>query len=143
MPNSRRLCFDRYVLDLSRGYLLLDSNEIALRPQTFAVPHHLVENAGHLISKDELFPAVWPNTDITHDALVRSMGELRRAVGEDGVRLIKPIRRPGFPLDADVSTADANSSQPTVARIVRRYLRLLHYRARASVTAGPLLSGRM
>ena len=32
-----QLSFDRYVLDLSRGCLLLNGNEVRLRPKTFAV----------------------------------------------------------------------------------------------------------
>ena len=32
-----RLSFDHYVLDLSRGCLLLDEGEVSLRPKTFAV----------------------------------------------------------------------------------------------------------
>ena len=35
---AKRLQFDRFVLDLHRGCLLLDGKEIALRPKTFAVP---------------------------------------------------------------------------------------------------------
>ena len=86
---AKRLRFDRYVLDLDRGCLLLDGNEIALRPKTFAVLHYLIENSGRLVSKDELFAAVWPNLAITDDALVQSIGELRRALGDDGPRLIR------------------------------------------------------
>lgn len=78
---AKRLRFDRYVLDLDRGCLLLDGNEIALRPKTFAVLHYLVENFGRLVSKDELFAAVWPNLAVTDDALVQSVGELRRGLG--------------------------------------------------------------
>jgi DNA-binding response OmpR family regulator len=54
------LQFDRYVLDATRGCLTLDGREIVLRPKTFAVLLHLVENPGRLIAKDELFAAVWP-----------------------------------------------------------------------------------
>ena len=57
---SKRLRFDRYVLDLDRGCLFLDENEIALRPKTFAVLRYLLENCGRLVSKDELFASVWP-----------------------------------------------------------------------------------
>ena len=78
---AKRLRFDRYVLDLDRGCLLLDGSEIALRPKTFAVLYHLVENSGRLVSKDELFAAVWPNLAVTDDALVQSVGELRRGLG--------------------------------------------------------------
>jgi len=99
----KRLRFDRYVLDLDRGCLLLDGNEIALRPKTFAVLRYLVENSGRLVSKDELFAAVWPNLAVTDDALVQSVGELRRALGDDGPRLIKTIPRRGYRLESAVS----------------------------------------
>ena len=77
---AKRLRFDRYVLDLDPGCLLLDGNEITLRPKTFAVLRYLVENFGRLVSKDELFAAVWP-IRVTDDALVQSIGELRRGLG--------------------------------------------------------------
>jgi DNA-binding winged helix-turn-helix (wHTH) protein len=88
---AKRLQFDRYVLDLDRGCLLLDGNEIALRPKTFAVLQYLIENSGRLVSKDELFAAVWPNLAVTDDALVQSIGVLRRELGDDGSDLIKTI----------------------------------------------------
>jgi adenylate cyclase len=100
---AKRLRFDRYVLDLDRGCLLLDGNEITLRPKTFAVLHYLIENSGHLVSKDELFAAVWPNLAVTDDALVQSVGELRRALGDDGPRLIRTIPRRGYRFESDVS----------------------------------------
>src|SRR6185437_8425857 len=81
---ARRLRFDGYVLDLDRGCLLLDGKEVTLRPKTLAVLHYLVENHGRLVPKDDLFAAVWPNLAITDDVLVQSVGELRRALGEDG-----------------------------------------------------------
>ena len=98
-----RLHFNRYVLDLTRGCLLLDSDEITLRPKTFAVLQFLAENAGRLVSKDELFTAVWPDVAVTDDALVQSIGELRRALGEDGPRLIKTVPRRGYRFKSSVS----------------------------------------
>ena len=109
---AKRLRFDRYVLDLDRGCLLLDGNEIALRPKTFAVLQHLVANAGRLVSKDELFAAVWPNLAITDDALVQSIGELRRALGADGPRLIKTIPRRGYRFESDVSVVVPIQASP-------------------------------
>jgi adenylate cyclase len=103
---AKRLRFDRFVLDLDRGSLLLDGNEIALRPKTFAVLRYLIENCGSLVSKDELFAAVWPNIAVTDDALVQSIGELRRALGDDGARLIKTIPRRGYRFESDVSVVD-------------------------------------
>jgi adenylate cyclase len=82
--SAKRLRFDRYVLDLERGGLLLDDNEISLRPKTLAVLRFLLENPGRLVSKEELFAAVWPNIAVTDDVLVQSVGELRRAFADDG-----------------------------------------------------------
>jgi TolB-like protein/DNA-binding winged helix-turn-helix (wHTH) protein/Tfp pilus assembly protein PilF len=108
--DAKRLRFDRYVLDLHSGCLLLDGNEIALRPKTFAVLNYLIENAGRLVSKDELFDAVWPNLAITDDALVQSIGELRRALGDDGPRLVRTVPRRGYRFESDVSVVAPGAS---------------------------------
>ncbi len=92
--------FGRFLLDVKQGSLLRDDNEISLRPKTFAVLHFLVANQGRLVSKDELFDAVWPNVAVTDDALVQSVGELRRALGPDGAHLIKTVPRRGYRFDA-------------------------------------------
>jgi TolB-like protein/DNA-binding winged helix-turn-helix (wHTH) protein len=100
---QRRLQFGRYVLDLDGGCLLLDASEVALRPKTFGVLQYLVENSGRLVSKEELFAAIWPNLAVTDDALVQSIRELRRALGDDGRRLIRTLPRRGYRFDAGVS----------------------------------------
>src|SRR3954452_12728892 len=113
-PGTQQLRFAPFVLDLARGALLHDGGEIAPRPKTFAALRHLVENAHRLVSKDELFAAVWPNIAVTDDALVQGIGELRRALGDDGARLIKTIPRRGYRFEADV-TAGAEGRPPTAA----------------------------
>jgi adenylate cyclase len=111
----RRLRFDRYVLDLHRGCLLLDGSEIPLRPKTFAVLHYLAENPGRLVSKAEMFAAVWPNLAITDDAMVQSIGELRRALGDDGPRLIRTVPRRGYRLETAVSVVAPADPSPSIA----------------------------
>ena len=114
--DAKRLQFDRFVLDLRRGCLLLDGNEIVLRPKTFAVLRHLVDNPGRLVSKDELFAAVWPNLAITDDALVQSISELRRALGDDPARLIRTVPRRGYRFESAVTPlapADAGATDGT------------------------------
>ena len=116
-PRAKQLRFDRYVLDLDRGCLLLDGSEIVLRPKTFAVLRYLVENSGRLVAKDELFAAVWPNIAITDDVLVQSVGELRRALGEDGTRLIRTVPRRGYRFESEVSFA-ASTDQSSDAALL-------------------------
>lgn len=101
---AKRLQFGRYVLDLDRGCLFGDGTEIALRPKTFAVLRYLLENSGRLVSKDELFDSVWPNLTVTDDALVQSIGELRRALKDDGSRFIRTIPRRGYRFESKVTS---------------------------------------
>jgi DNA-binding winged helix-turn-helix (wHTH) protein len=46
--------FGEHTLDLTRGSLRVGDRTIELRPKSFAVLLHLVQNAGRLVSKDEL-----------------------------------------------------------------------------------------
>src|SRR3954447_20794250 len=101
------LRFGAYSLDLERGCLFHAGSEVTLRPKTFAVLRYLVQNAGRLVSKDELFAAVWPDVAVSDDALVQSVGELRRALGDDGPDLIKTIPRRGYRFEAAVSAGDS------------------------------------
>jgi TolB-like protein/DNA-binding winged helix-turn-helix (wHTH) protein len=108
----KRLQFDRYVLDLERGSLLLDDNEISLRPKTLAVLRFLLENPRRLVSKEELFAAVWRNVAVTDDVLVQSVGELRRALASDGQRLIKTVPRRGYRFESVVSSGAPVRNRP-------------------------------
>jgi adenylate cyclase len=108
--DSDRQEFGRYVLDLRRGCLLLDGREITLRPKTFAVLTYLAARPGQLVSKEELFAAVWPNLVVTDDTLVQSIGELRRALGENGPRMIATVPRRGYRFDVSGAPTDRRKS---------------------------------
>ncbi len=99
-----RIHFDRYVLDLQRGCLLLADEEIALRPKTFEFLHYLVGNPGRLVSKDELLKSVWPTVLVTEDSLVQCVTELRRALHDPEQRLIRTVPRRGYRFEAIPST---------------------------------------
>jgi TolB-like protein/DNA-binding winged helix-turn-helix (wHTH) protein/Tfp pilus assembly protein PilF len=133
---ANRLQFDRYVLDLGRGCLLLDGAEVALRPKTFGVLRHLAENSGRLVSKEELFAAVWPALVVTDDTLVQSIGELRRALGDDGTRMIKTIPRRGYRFEPPVSSVSADGTTAlTPAPSARSRSRILRIGTAALVIA--------
>jgi TolB-like protein/DNA-binding winged helix-turn-helix (wHTH) protein/Tfp pilus assembly protein PilF len=111
-----RISFGRYVLDSARGCLLLDEREITLRPKTFAVLQYLAQHPGKLVSKDELFEAVWPGLIVTDDTLVQSIGELRRALGEEGGKLIVTVPRRGYRFDDTAAPPERRKSRGGQAR---------------------------
>ena len=100
------LSFECFTLDLTRGCLLSGTEERKLRPKSFEVLKVLVENAGRLISKEELIGTVWPDTAVTDDSLVQCLIDVRRALGESGSRLVKTVPRRGYIFDAEVLKHD-------------------------------------
>ena len=55
----RVLRFECFALDIARGCLRTGDREFHLRPKTFDVLCYLAQNAGRLVSKQELFETVW------------------------------------------------------------------------------------
>jgi TolB-like protein/tetratricopeptide (TPR) repeat protein len=104
------LRFDCFTLDQIRGCLRVGGQDVDLRPKTFEVLRHLAENAGRLVSKEELFKVVWRDLAVSDDSLVQCIRELRQKLGDDQHRLIKTLSRRGYLLDAAVSVGDARTS---------------------------------
>ncbi|HYC15141.1 MAG TPA: AAA family ATPase, partial [Stellaceae bacterium] len=83
-------------------------------PKTWAVLQYLVNRAGVLVTKDDLLDAVWTDTSITEAVLNKSIGELRRALGDSvkSPRFIETVQRRGFRFIAPLSPADLESELP-------------------------------
>jgi TolB-like protein len=114
--NDRAFRFEGYTLDLRRGCLRAGGREIELRPKSFAMLCYLVENAGRLISKDELVKTVWPRTTVGDESLARCMSDLRQALGDDDQRIIKTVLRRGYVFTPPVSVGAPESSGATARR---------------------------
>jgi adenylate cyclase len=107
------LRFDRYALDLARGCLRMGEQKLDLRPKTFQVLHYLVANAGRVVSKQELYRAIWPKVSVTDDSLVQCIRELRQKLADEDRQLIKTVSRRGYVLDVPISTDDVTLVQPS------------------------------
>jgi TolB-like protein/cytochrome c-type biogenesis protein CcmH/NrfG len=118
---GKAFSFAGYTLDLLRGCLRAGEREIELRPKSFALLRHLVENAGRLASKDELFKAVWPDVVVSDESLAHCVSEVRAALGDDEQRIIRTVPRRGYLFAAAVSGAPAelNARTDTVATTPR------------------------
>jgi len=118
----RVLRFDRFVLDLTRGCLRAGDHDIELRPKAFEVLYHLAENAGRLVTKQDLYEAVWPNVIVSDDSIAQCIRELRSKLGDVDHKLIKTVSRRGYLLDTTVSTEvpeylpDRSAAVPPEAR---------------------------
>jgi len=94
---DRALAFGRYRLEPRRG-LLHGAREIKLTPKALALLSYLTERPGEVVSKDELFLAVWPETTVGDAALVTCIQELRSALKDDArqPRYIETLHRRGY-----------------------------------------------
>jgi DNA-binding winged helix-turn-helix (wHTH) protein len=72
--------------------------EVSLTGKASAVLRYLVERAGQLVTKDELFAAVWPQTVVSDAALASCIQELRQALRDDAKkpRYIETVHRRGY-----------------------------------------------
>src|SRR6188768_41916 len=95
---------------LSRG-----GDVIPLRLKVFETLLALVENAGRLVTKQELLDTVWPGTAVEENNLNHNVSVLRKALGEraTGQQYIETVPRVGYrfaaPVDAVVPQADPSA----------------------------------
>jgi hypothetical protein len=84
-------------LDLWRQELRdCDGKQIELRNRSFSVQRHLAPSAGRVVTKDELLKANWQGVT-AEDSLTQGISEIRRALGDDGLRgEISPSSPMGF-----------------------------------------------
>ena len=97
MALHQQLRFGPFELDprvgLKRGNRLL-----RLTPKALAVIAELASRPGEVVTKDELFEAVWPDTAVSDAALVTCIQEIRQALRDNAARprFIETVHRRGY-----------------------------------------------
>lgn len=92
----RVFAFGEFRLDATRSALLKGNTEIKLRPKSFDVLRYLVERHGELVSKDELFAAIWGRTGISNDCLTQCLIGARTAIDDRSREAIRTVPRRGY-----------------------------------------------
>lgn len=107
MAEAKVFKFGACELDLTRSCLRRDGREVHLRQKAFQVLVHLIQCRGRLVTKDELFTDVWPDTAVTDDVLVQVVKELRRTLGDDPhhPEFIKTVPKAGYRFICEVAEA--------------------------------------
>jgi DNA-binding winged helix-turn-helix (wHTH) protein len=70
---------------------------VLLQPKVCDLLAHLLQNQDRVVTRQELFDALWPEEVVSDDALQWLIAAARRAVGDSGraQQLIKTIRNRG------------------------------------------------
>jgi DNA-binding winged helix-turn-helix (wHTH) protein/predicted ATPase len=147
LPAGDTLRFGRYTLHPTQG-LKRGRQEVRVTPKALSVLRALAERSEQIVTKDELFGAVWPDTAVSNAALTSCIQELRQALDDDArePRFIETVHRRGFrflvPCSIDGGTDGDFRVERTLARplapIVGRdaaIAQLGHWAARARAGA--------
>ena len=126
MPAADVVHFDDYRLDMPNAQLWRGQQLVKLAPKALSVLDYLVTRPGQLVTKDELFAAVWPEVVVSEGAMAECIREVRRALGETAraPRYVETVHRRGYRFigqvtDSALSSGSSVSLRPTPpARLV-------------------------
>jgi DNA-binding winged helix-turn-helix (wHTH) protein/pimeloyl-ACP methyl ester carboxylesterase len=119
--------FGPFHLDVRERRLSRGGEVIPLRLKVFDTLLALVQNAGRLVTKQELLDTVWPETTVEENNLNHNVSVLRKALGETatGQQYIETVPRVGYRfaalVDAAVSQTGGSAAATATARQEIRY----------------------
>ncbi len=100
--------FGPFQLDIRERRLSRGAEVIPLRLKVFDTLRVLVENAGRLVTKQELLDTVWPDAAVEENNLNHNVSVLRKALGEKatGQQYIETVPRVGYRFVAPVEVTE-------------------------------------
>ena len=107
--------FQNFRLDPENHSLWRGTERAAITPKAFDVLRYLVENAGRLVSPDELLEALWPETYINPEVLRKYILDIRKVLGDrpDKPVFIETLTKRGYRFIAPV-TDGSSAELPTL-----------------------------
>ena len=114
--------FGRGAIDVASRRVEFDGSAQHLEPQAFDVLAYLVEHRDRVVPKEELLDELWGDHFVSESALATRIKEVRRVLGDDGVRqeVVKNFRGRGYRFVATVDDrettleTDAGAPQPAL-----------------------------
>jgi class 3 adenylate cyclase/predicted ATPase len=145
--------FEDFVLDPDRRELRRGGALIAVQPQVFDLLEYLVTNRDRVVSKDDIFQAVWCGRIVSESALTTRINTVRTAVGDDGdqqrlirtlprkgIRFVGVVQERGRPLD-EAAAAEAVDAKTTEQKTAHRDEAVPLERRQLTIASCELLPG--
>ncbi|MGQ0622506.1 MAG: protein kinase domain-containing protein [Panacagrimonas sp.] len=108
--------FSDVILDETSLELIVGGQKRELTRKPLEVLMFLLRNPGEVVTKDEIFEAVWPGRIVSETSLTNAIGRLRAALGEHNQEAIKAVYGYGYRFVAEVRRdgppGGASSSSP-------------------------------
>jgi len=103
-PQGLSYKFGEFLLLADERMVLRGEERVHMTPRVFHVLRILLENAGHLVTKETLLRAVWQDSFVEEGNLNNTVSRLRKVLGEkpNENRFIETVPRVGYRFIADV-----------------------------------------
>jgi adenylate cyclase len=97
--------FGPFTVETGAYRLLKGQAVVPASPKTIDLLLYLVARPSVLVSKEELFRALWPDVAVTDNALTQAVSELRQALGDDPAKpvYVQTVARRGYRFIAPVT----------------------------------------
>lgn len=117
LASSTSLHIGDWIVDTATGEMSRGAQQVRLEDRTLRLLLCLAQNAGEVLSIDELLKQVWPGVVVSPDSIYQAITSLRRQLGDDpkhpayiatvprrGYRLIAAVTPPRAPAKADAQS---------------------------------------
>lgn len=118
MQKNKQIAFGPFKLDEANECLWRGTQLLALRPKAFAVLKYLLERPGHLVTKQQLLGAVWPDTFVGEAVLKDSIRQLREVLEDDAKspQFIETAHRRGYRFIGQITEQTTDAAVETAPR---------------------------
>ena len=108
MDPCRSFRFEDNILDVNAMRLSRNGQDVALEPRIFHLLEYLIRNRERVLTKDEIFRAIWKDVNVTDNALTRAIAQIRKALNDDpkNPRFIQTVPTVGYRFVAEVSVLE-------------------------------------
>ncbi|HSK71818.1 MAG TPA: alpha/beta fold hydrolase [Pyrinomonadaceae bacterium] len=107
--------FGGFQLDASERLLFDGDKTIQLAPKVFDTLLLLVENCGHLLSKEKMLEQIWEDSFVEENNLAQNISYLRKILGEDkNTKFIETVPKLGYRFIAPVSVVEVEEPETIV-----------------------------
>lgn len=114
--------FGSFRVDVAERLLLTGEKPITLPPKVFDTLVVLIENSGHVLSKEELMQQVWQDSFVEENNLAQNISVLRKVLGENNeLKFIETVPKRGYRFVSPVQV------------IVEEKETMIHERTRATI----------
>ena len=120
MSGAVAVRFDDFRVDAANAQLWRGQESVKLSHKALSVLEYLVTRPGQLVSKDELFDAVWPEATVSEGALTECIREVRQALGENArkPRYVETVHRRGYRFIGELRQAERDAPSARRADLV-------------------------